>query len=49
MSIILLADGQDFLQNFPFLSTKNIRCLRVSGDAAVKLDYMTSLADFSSY
>lgn len=49
MSVIFFLEGRDFLQNFPFLSLKNIRCLQVSGDTALKLDYMTSLADFSSY
>jgi hypothetical protein len=49
MSVIFFLEGQDFLQKFPFLSMQNIRCLQVSGDTALKLDYMTSLADFSSY
>lgn len=49
MSVIFFLDGQDFLQNFPFLSVQNLRSLGVSGDMALKLDYMTSLADFSSY
>lgn len=49
MSLILFIEGSDFLQHFPFLSMQGIRSLEVSGDTAIKLDYMTSLADFSNY
>ena len=49
LSVIPFLEGQDFLERFPFLSMQNIRCLQATGDVALKLDYMTSLADFSSY
>lgn len=49
MSIVFFLEGKDFLQKFPFLSMENIHCLEISGNTALKLDYMTSLADFSSY
>lgn len=47
--IVFLVDGNTFFSEFPFFSKKEIQHINASGDLALKLNYMTSLADLTQY
>lgn len=49
ISILFLLNGETFFQSYPFFIIKELENFRAEGRVILKLDYLASFSDFSSY
>jgi len=49
LSLLFLLDGESFFKAYPFFIIKELENLGAEGRVILKLDYMTSFSDLSSY